>query len=89
LDEIRFGDCEVDCRSHEIRKRGVRIRVQHQLFLTLTMLLTAAGDVVTRGDLRRAIWPRRQHVEFDRGINKAIKPAAADPRRRHRLAAIH
>ncbi len=67
-----FGDCEVDCRSHEIRKRGVRIRVPHQPFLALTMLLTAAGDVATREELRRALWPRREHVDFDRGINKAI-----------------
>ena len=67
-----FGDCEVDSRSHEIRKRGVRIRVQHQPFLALTMLLTAAGDVVTRDELRRALWPYGEHVDFDRGINKAI-----------------
>jgi DNA-binding winged helix-turn-helix (wHTH) protein len=67
-----FGDCQLDCRSRELRKGGVRIRVQHQPFQVLAMLVAADGDVVTRDELRDGIWPRDTHVDFDRSINKAV-----------------
>jgi DNA-binding winged helix-turn-helix (wHTH) protein len=67
-----FGDFQLDCRSRELRKRGRTLRVQQQPFEVLSLLVTAAGDVVTREELRDAVWAQDTHVDFDRGINKAI-----------------
>jgi DNA-binding winged helix-turn-helix (wHTH) protein/Flp pilus assembly protein TadD len=67
-----FGDFQVDCRSRELRRRGVKLRVQHQPFQVLAMLVAADGEVVTRDQLRNGIWDRDTHVDFDRAINKAI-----------------
>ena len=69
---FRFADFELDCRSRELRKRGRRLRVQQQPLEILTMLVAGSGDVVTRDELRQRIWGERTHVDFDRGINKAI-----------------
>jgi DNA-binding winged helix-turn-helix (wHTH) protein len=69
---FRFADFELDGRSRELRKRGRRIRVQQQPLQILTMLVAAPGDVVTREALRERIWGPSTHVDFDRGINKAI-----------------
>ena len=69
---FRFGDFELDGRSRELRRRGRRLRVQQQPLQILTMLVAAPGDVVTREELRERIWGTSTHVDFDRGINKAI-----------------
>jgi DNA-binding winged helix-turn-helix (wHTH) protein/Tfp pilus assembly protein PilF len=69
---FRFAEFELDCRSRELRKRGRRLRVQQQPLEILAMLIAASGDVVTRDELRTRIWGERTHVDFDRGINKAI-----------------
>jgi DNA-binding winged helix-turn-helix (wHTH) protein/Flp pilus assembly protein TadD len=69
---FRFADFELDGRSCELRKRGRRLRVQQQPLQILTMLVAAPGDVVTRDELRERIWGKSTHVDFDRGINKAI-----------------
>jgi len=69
---FRFADFELDGRSRELRKRGRRLRVQQQPLQILTMLVAAPGDVVTREELRERIWGADTHVDFDRGINKAI-----------------
>jgi len=69
---FRFADFELDGRSCELRKRGRRLRVQQQPLQILTMLVAAPGDVVTREELRERIWGKSTHVDFDRGINKAI-----------------
>src|SRR6266550_887062 len=67
-----FGDFQLDCRSHELRKRGRSLRVQRQSFDVLWLLVAARGNVVTRDELRDAVWARDTHVDFDRGINKAV-----------------
>jgi len=67
-----FGDCELDCRSHELRKRGRKLRVQEQPFQVLSMLVSAAGAVVTREEFRERIWERGTFVDYDRAINKAV-----------------
>jgi DNA-binding winged helix-turn-helix (wHTH) protein/tetratricopeptide (TPR) repeat protein len=67
-----FGDCELDCRSRELRKHGRTLRVQQQPFEVLSLLVSAAGDVVTREELREHIWHRDTFVDFDRAINKAV-----------------
>jgi DNA-binding winged helix-turn-helix (wHTH) protein len=69
---IRFGVFEVDLRAGELRKNGLKIKLQEQPFQVLAMLLRRPGDVVTREELQRAVWPADTFVDFDRGLNKAI-----------------
>ena len=70
---IRFGDFDADPRSGELRKHGVRIKLQIQPFQVLQTLLEHAGDVVTREELQRRIWPADTFVDFDHGLNNAVK----------------
>ena len=69
----RFDQFEVDLRSHELRKGGVRVRLQDQPFQILTMLLDRAGDVVTREEIRDRLWPDGTFVDFEHSMNAAIK----------------
>lgn len=68
----RFGVFEVDMRAAELRKRGVRIKLQEQPFLILSLLIDHPAEVVTREELRRKLWPGHTFVDFDRGLNKAM-----------------
>jgi len=70
---VRFDQFEVDLRSHELRKGGVRVRLQDQPFQILTMLLDRAGDVVTREEIRDRLWPDGTFVDFEHSMNAAIK----------------
>jgi DNA-binding winged helix-turn-helix (wHTH) protein len=67
-----FGDFQLDCRVPELKKRGRTLRVPQQPIQILSLLIAAAGKVVTREELRDALWAQDTHVDFDRGINKAI-----------------
>src|ERR1700694_4785453 len=67
-----FGVFEVDLRSGELRKRGVRIKLQEQPFQILSLLLEHPGEVVTREELRQKLWPAHTFVDFDRSLNKAM-----------------
>ena len=67
-----FGVFEVDERAAELRKRGVRIKLQEQPFRILCLLLDHSGQVVTRGELRQNLWPAHTFVDFDRSLNKAM-----------------
>ncbi len=69
----RFGAFEVDLRSGELRKNGHKIRLQDQPFQVLAMLLEHPGEVVMREDLRQKLWPADTFVDFDDGLNTAIK----------------
>jgi TolB-like protein/DNA-binding winged helix-turn-helix (wHTH) protein/Flp pilus assembly protein TadD len=69
---VRFSVFEVDLRSGELRKQGVKIRLQEQPFQLLRMLLERAGEVVTREELRQRIWPADTFVDFDQGLQNAI-----------------
>src|SRR6185312_16880560 len=69
---VRFGVFEADLRSGELFKQGVKIRLQQQPFRVLALLLEHPGEVVTREDLRQAIWPAGTFVEFDLGVDAAI-----------------
>jgi TolB-like protein/DNA-binding winged helix-turn-helix (wHTH) protein/Tfp pilus assembly protein PilF len=62
----------MDLRAGELRKHGVRIRLQLQPFQILGMLLERPGKVVTREELRQALWPGDTFVDFDHGLNNAI-----------------
>jgi TolB-like protein/DNA-binding winged helix-turn-helix (wHTH) protein/Tfp pilus assembly protein PilF len=69
---LRFGVFEVDLRAGELRKHGVRVRLQEQPFQVLAMLLERAGQVVAREELQKKLWPADTFVDFDHGLNKAV-----------------
>jgi eukaryotic-like serine/threonine-protein kinase len=69
----RFGPYEVDLRSGELHKHGIRLRLQDQPFQVLAILLEHSGEVVTRDELRQKLWPADTFVDFDTGLNSAIK----------------
>lgn len=70
---VRFGAFEVDLRTGELRKNGLKIKLQDQPFRVLIILLRHAGDVVTREELRRELWPNDTFVDFDHGLNAAVR----------------
>jgi TolB-like protein/Flp pilus assembly protein TadD len=70
---IRFDAYELDARSCELRKDGSRVKVQGQPLQILQILLDRPGQLVTREELRQKIWPLDTFVDFDHGINNAIK----------------
>jgi TolB-like protein/DNA-binding winged helix-turn-helix (wHTH) protein/Flp pilus assembly protein TadD len=69
---IRFGIFEVNLASGELRKRGVRIKLQEQPFQVLIALVQQPHEVVTREELRKRLWPPDIVVDFDSGLNKAV-----------------
>jgi TolB-like protein/DNA-binding winged helix-turn-helix (wHTH) protein len=69
---IHFGVFEVDLRARELRKKGVRIKIQQQPFELLLLLLARPGQVLSRDDLRQKLWPSDVYVDFDRSVNKAM-----------------
>ena len=68
----RFDDFELDTHAGELRKRGVRLRLQGQPLQVLAVLLNRAGDVVTREELRAQIWTADTFVDFDHSLHNAI-----------------
>lgn len=70
---VCFADFEADLRSGELRHHGTRVRVPDQSFRVLTLLLERAGEVVTREELRRELWPEDTFVDFEAGMNSAVK----------------
>jgi TolB-like protein len=69
---VRFANCEVDLPAGEIRKAGIRIRIQHLPFKILEALLERPGEVVTREELRSRIWPNEPFGDFDQAVNIAM-----------------
>src|SRR5271168_2152566 len=69
---MHFGVFELDLRAGELRKYGLKVRLQEQPFQILAMLVEHAGEVVTREELQRKLWPADTFVDFDHGLNKAI-----------------
>jgi TolB-like protein/lipoprotein NlpI len=74
---IRFGLFEVDTRSGELRRQGSRINLQDQPFQALVLLLQHPGEMVTREELSKLLWPEDTFVDFERGLNKAINKLRA------------
>ena len=70
---VRFGDFEVDLDSCELRRRGVRLKVQVQPFQVLRALLERPGQLLTREELQKKIWPGHRFGDFDQGLNNAVK----------------
>src|SRR5216684_2391016 len=70
---VRFGQFEMDEHAGELRKEGIKVRLQEQPLQILQILLEHPGEVVTREELRKRVWPTDTFVDFDHGINNAIK----------------
>jgi len=70
---IRFGTFEVDPRAGELRRNGSRVKLQDQPFQVLLALLGKPGEVVTREELQAKLWPADTFVDFDHGLNAAVK----------------
>lgn len=68
----RFGVFELDLSAGELRKSGVKLRLQGQPFQVLALLLARAGEVVTREELQQKLWPSDTFVDFDHSLNTAI-----------------
>lgn len=69
---VRFGTYEIALQSGELRKAGIRIRVQQQPLKLLEILLEHPGEIVTREELRNRIWPRESFGDFDQAVNVAV-----------------
>ena len=70
---VRFEDFELDLRSGELRRNGNNtVRFPEQPFRILTMLIERAGDVVSREEIRRKLWPNDTAVDFDHSISAAM-----------------
>ena len=70
---IRFGVFELDAHSGELRKKGVKIKLQEQPFQILLILLEQAPELVTKEELQKRIWPADTFVDFDKGLYNSIK----------------
>jgi len=70
---FRFGPFELSERDGELRKNSVRIKLQEQPFRVLVELLANAGTLVTREELQQKLWPADTFVDFDVGLNSAIR----------------
>jgi DNA-binding winged helix-turn-helix (wHTH) protein/tetratricopeptide (TPR) repeat protein len=70
---IRFGPFEWDPESVELRREGARVRIQKQPLELLAVLLERPGRVVTRQELQKRLWPENTFVDFEDGLNTAVK----------------
>ncbi len=70
---VRFGDFDVNLRSGELRRNGLKVKLGDQSFQVLALLLESPGEVVTREQLRQKLWTEDTFVDFDAGLNSAIK----------------
>ncbi len=99
---LRFGPFEMDAGSEELRRDGVAVKLEPQPFAVLCVLARRPGELVTRDELRDALWPQDTFVEFDHSLNTAVKkirqalgdtaqsPSYVEtlPRRGYRLVAL-
>ena len=70
---VRFGRFELDLQSLELRKGGARVRIQEQPLQLLLLMVERPGEVLTREDLRQRLWPNGTYVDFEHGLNAAVK----------------
>ena len=70
---IRFGVFELDLRSGELQRQGRKIRLEGQPVQVLICLLESPGELVTREELHRRLWPADTFVNFEHGLNAAVK----------------
>jgi cholera toxin transcriptional activator len=85
---FRFGVFEANAATGELRKQGIRIKLNVQPFQVLVMLLERPNEIVTRDEIARALWPDGTFVDFEHGVNSAvnrIREALGDPARNPRF----
>jgi DNA-binding winged helix-turn-helix (wHTH) protein/tetratricopeptide (TPR) repeat protein len=70
---VRFGVFELDPGSGELRRNGLKVRLPEQSFQVLRLLLSRPGEIVTRDELRHALWTSDTYVDFDGGLNSAVR----------------
>src|SRR3954451_23485679 len=70
---IQFGVFELNPGSGELRKHGVRLKLQEQPLQILLVLLAHAGEVVTREEIQKGLWPEGTYVDFDNAINSSVR----------------
>jgi DNA-binding winged helix-turn-helix (wHTH) protein len=70
---FRFGLFELDTDSEELLKAGRTVRIQQQPYKLLCLLVAQAGKVVSRDEIRSALWPAETFVDYDQGVNFAMK----------------
>ncbi len=70
---VRFGDFEASLRSGELRRNGLKVKLRGQSFQVLALLLDSPGEMVTREELRQKLWQEDTFVDFEAGLNSAIK----------------
>ena len=70
---VRFGAFELDQDAGELRREGTKVRLQEQPLQILLILLESPGEVVSREDIRKRLWPDNTVVEFDHSISAAVR----------------
>ena len=70
--KIRFDAFEVDLTTKELRKHGTRIKLSEQPFQALALLLERSGQLITREEFQKHLWPDGVFVDFERGLNKVV-----------------
>jgi TolB-like protein/DNA-binding winged helix-turn-helix (wHTH) protein/Tfp pilus assembly protein PilF len=70
---LRFSVFEVDLRTGELRKQGLKVKLQGQPFQVLAMLLERPGELVTREEIREKLWPEDTFIDFEHSVNSSIK----------------
>ena len=70
---IRFGEFELDVAAAELRRNGVKLKLQPQPFRLLVLLAGRAGTLVTRDEIRQELWPEGTYVDFDQSVNFSVK----------------
>lgn len=70
---FRFGEFELNVEAGELRRNSRRLKLQPQPFKLLVLLLRRAGNLVSREDIRRELWPDGTFVDFDQSVNFSIK----------------
>ncbi len=73
LRTVRFGVFEFDPRAGELRKQGTKLKLQGQPIEILALLLEHPGEVITREELRKKLWPADTYVDFEHSLNAAVK----------------
>lgn len=69
---VRFGEIEVDLLERELRRQGLKVRLNERPFQVLCLLLESAGQIVRREDFQQRIWPAAMNVDFDANLNTAL-----------------
>src|SRR5438309_10367725 len=70
---FQFGVFEFDPQSGELRKNGVRLKLQDQPTQVLTLLVERPGQVITREEIQKRLWPENTYVDFDHAINSTVR----------------